>query len=399
MSGRPAARQGDPTVHGGAIVAGSLDVLIGGQPAARMGDAHVCPLCDGPKPHGGGPLAGGAATVLVNGLPVARQADLATCASPAPDAVAVGCPTVLVGDGASGGGGGHGGAAVRGARAGLLTTASAEAPGGVEGTRWLEAEVVDAAGLPLRGGAYRLEGEGGRAEDGRLRLDGRVVRRGLEQAADYTLTVRTVCGANWSAAEARVGEEVDLYAAAPGYAEGTRATFRVYRTDAEGPRVAVAELSAEVRREEVRARWAYEEGGEPPARKQAPRAASAEGAAERGPAPNRGNGTFDAHPIREAMERPLGGDTAEGPAHAGAGMPSYVFEVVVGEGPTAWKASSGPLVYRDWIELELIDAQGRPLAGAPYRLLLANGAVRTGTSDAQGMIREDDVPPGDHRLL
>ena len=36
---RPAARQGDSTAHGGVITSGCPTVLIGGQPAARLGDA------------------------------------------------------------------------------------------------------------------------------------------------------------------------------------------------------------------------------------------------------------------------------------------------------------------------------------------------------------------------
>ena len=41
---KPAARMGDPTAHGGTIVAGFPTVLIGGQPAARISDMHVCPM-------------------------------------------------------------------------------------------------------------------------------------------------------------------------------------------------------------------------------------------------------------------------------------------------------------------------------------------------------------------
>ncbi|MHB1295092.1 MAG: PAAR domain-containing protein [Anaerolineae bacterium] len=94
-----AARQGDPTTHGGAIVSGCPTVLIGGQPAARMGDMHTCPqVTPGtpPAPHVGGPITLGSATVLIGGQPAARQGEMATCVGP-PDSIAMGCPTVLVG--------------------------------------------------------------------------------------------------------------------------------------------------------------------------------------------------------------------------------------------------------------------------------------------------------------
>lgn len=95
--GMPAARMGDQTVHGGVIVVGCPTVLIGGKPAARVGDMHTCPLVNpGPVPHVGGPiLPPGNPLVLIGGMPAARVGDMATCVGP-PDSIAVGCPTVLV---------------------------------------------------------------------------------------------------------------------------------------------------------------------------------------------------------------------------------------------------------------------------------------------------------------
>lgn len=67
--GKPAARMGDMTVHGGAIVVGEPTVLIGGLPAARVGDMHTCPMVNPgapPPPHVGGPIMPpGAVTVLI----------------------------------------------------------------------------------------------------------------------------------------------------------------------------------------------------------------------------------------------------------------------------------------------------------------------------------------------
>jgi len=97
--GQPAARQGDTTAHGGVITVGYPTVLIGGQPAARMGDMHTCPMATPgtpPVPHVGGPILGGSATVLIGNQPAARQGDMATCVGP-PDTIAMGCPTVLIG--------------------------------------------------------------------------------------------------------------------------------------------------------------------------------------------------------------------------------------------------------------------------------------------------------------
>ena len=70
-------------------------------PAARITDMHTCPMQDptpvGPKPHVGGPiLPPGCPTVLIGGLPAACMGDPATCVGP-PDAIAKGSMTVLIG--------------------------------------------------------------------------------------------------------------------------------------------------------------------------------------------------------------------------------------------------------------------------------------------------------------
>lgn len=66
-------------------------------PAARVGDIHTCPLVTVLVPHVGGPiLPPGALTVLIGGMPAARLGDMATCVGP-PDAIIRGSATVLIG--------------------------------------------------------------------------------------------------------------------------------------------------------------------------------------------------------------------------------------------------------------------------------------------------------------
>ncbi len=68
-----------------------------GQPAARIGDMHVCPMVTGLVPHVGGPLLPpGVPTVIIGGVPAAIVGGLATCAGP-PDVVALGSFTVMLG--------------------------------------------------------------------------------------------------------------------------------------------------------------------------------------------------------------------------------------------------------------------------------------------------------------
>lgn len=69
-------------------------------PAARLGDMHVCPMVTPapvPVPHVGGPIIGpGMPTVLIGGIPAAVLGDMLTCVGP-PDVIAKGSATVLIG--------------------------------------------------------------------------------------------------------------------------------------------------------------------------------------------------------------------------------------------------------------------------------------------------------------
>jgi uncharacterized Zn-binding protein involved in type VI secretion len=93
-----AARVGDLTSHGTPLGPGpgSFNVLIGGQPAWRVGsDVHTCPLVTG-VPHVGGVVPIGSFTVLINNLFAARQGDMVLEAGP-PNTIIMGCPTVMIG--------------------------------------------------------------------------------------------------------------------------------------------------------------------------------------------------------------------------------------------------------------------------------------------------------------
>jgi uncharacterized Zn-binding protein involved in type VI secretion len=67
------------------------------QPAARVGDIHICPMVNVLVPHVGGPiLPPGGIPVLIGGMPAARVGDMAVCVGP-PDVIALGSFKVLIG--------------------------------------------------------------------------------------------------------------------------------------------------------------------------------------------------------------------------------------------------------------------------------------------------------------
>jgi uncharacterized Zn-binding protein involved in type VI secretion len=90
----PAARVGDPTGHPGVITGpGVATVLIGGMPAAVMGDLHSCAMPPLAGPHPPSPIAKGSATVLIGGRPAARVGDMSGCGAP----IVLGMLTVDIG--------------------------------------------------------------------------------------------------------------------------------------------------------------------------------------------------------------------------------------------------------------------------------------------------------------
>ena len=66
--------------------------------ASRISDMHTCPLVNpGPVPHVGGPIVGpSVSTVLIGGLPAAVVGDLLVCTGP-PDTIVKGSATVFIG--------------------------------------------------------------------------------------------------------------------------------------------------------------------------------------------------------------------------------------------------------------------------------------------------------------
>lgn len=66
--------------------------------AARVSDMHVCPMVNpGGVPHVGGPiLPPGAVTVLIGGMPAATLGDMCVCCGP-PDSIVMGSTSVLIG--------------------------------------------------------------------------------------------------------------------------------------------------------------------------------------------------------------------------------------------------------------------------------------------------------------
>lgn len=349
--GKPAARIGDMTCHGGALVVGCPTVLIGGVPAARVGDMHVCPMLNPgtpPPPHVGGPVVMGSPMVLIGGMPAARMGDMATCAGP-PDTIVLGCPTVLIGEGGSGAaaGGGGGAPAVASAVASAATAQIDNLEASTKIEHWVEFQFVDSAGLPVSGIPYKFTDPDGNESAGVLKPDGRV-RRDALNAGQCKVQLYSVSNAKWSRDKADVGDKLKMSAEIEGYDDGTPAVIQVYRRDIKGPDVPVETIETSVEQAKVEGEWEY------------------------------------VYP--EETESEKTGKTAE----RGYTSPDYFFEVLVGKG----KARSGFLPLNDELEIELRDENDNPIANEDYILCMPNGEIRKGKLDGKGYKKEKDLPPG-----
>ena len=383
---QPAARLGDPTAHGGAVTSGNPTVLIGGQPAATVGDLHVCPLCS-PGPHVGGPVSVGAPTVLIGGRPAARVGDACVCAAPAPDVIVAGCPTVLIG--------GASGAASPGAAAAVASAHGASLEPGTPGTGttarplspWVGVGYVDAAGRPVTGWRYRAEGgaDGDRQRDGQLGTGGQVWCDALAGSGPVKVGLVGVYGCRWARDEARVGEAVGMSARCVGVADGELALFEVWRETATATgaasRAKVWEVMGEVAGERVEAAapfvFAWADGDRPA---QAGGSATAE------------MGDEPATPVLPDLD----GGGGRGRLDAMGNDITFSLEVSVGG---VHRTRGNTLRVRDWTEMTFVDSDGEPVPHATFEILLGDGERRTGQADSAGRHRIDDVPPGNVVVL
>lgn len=183
-----------------------------GNPAARLGDPHMCPMVNpGPAaiPHVGMPISGpGIPTVLVGSMPASVVGDMCPCVGP-PDSVAMGstgvmfggmpaarmgdptahggqivmgCPTVLVGESGGGGGGGGG---------------SAQAAEEMEQGQFVKIALVDEEGNPAALEKYSIELPDGSIREGRLGPDGMTIVYVAEEG-DCTVTFPECNQEDWS---------------------------------------------------------------------------------------------------------------------------------------------------------------------------------------------------------
>ena len=209
-----------PHVGGPILPPGQPTVLIAGMPASVVGDMCVCV---GPPDA----IAMGSTGVTIGGRPAARMGDPTVHGG----MIAVGCPTVLIGETGGGGGGGGGGSSSSSGDATVDAEASATVAGAVlqaanvaaaqniaaqemvsaltdtvlpsssptnDPTRrsWVEIELIGDDDAPVRYARYRITTATGEVREGWTDESGRARVDGLPDG-DYTLALLELDADNW----------------------------------------------------------------------------------------------------------------------------------------------------------------------------------------------------------
>jgi uncharacterized Zn-binding protein involved in type VI secretion len=340
--GQPAARMLDQTAHGGVIMVGFPMVLIGGMPAARVGDMHLCPMLNPgvpPPPHVGGPITKGSTSVMIGGMPAARMGDPCTCSGP-PDSIVKGCPTVLIGDSMSGGGGAGGSGSEK---SGEATPESSEETEVEE--HYLNVSVVDSGGFPITGAEYELTPPTGEKTVSPL-MGG--VKEVNVDSGSYDIEIRAITSAKWSKTIAKVGEKVKATAETTGVPAGEKATIEIHVKDSAFPDAVLKTIETTVQGDKIEGEWEL---------------------------------VVDKGFLKMQEEKLKGG---------GFSSPAYYFIAKT----STLSQRSGLLEYKDEIEFKLKDKDGNPIADKKYRVILPSGEVKEGTLGGGGDAKVPDVPPG-----
>jgi hypothetical protein len=264
--------------------------------------------------------------------------DMVTCSGP-PDSIMVGCPTVLIGEGGGGGGGGAGlaGAAASAAMAGDDPESNED--------HFLDVKFVDKKGNPIKGVKYELKTPDNKKIKGTL--GGQIRKTGVKEG-NYEINLIGFAQARWSVSEANVGEKVKLSVDSFGIESGTPIVFSIIKKDISGPEHFITAIDATIKDNEAEVEWEFPEEVD----------------------------------VKSECEI----DTDKKEKYS---KPEYYF-LAVSDYTTA---RSGPLYYKDSIEITLKDEDGKGVADQQYRLTLSTGEIRSGKLDGSGYAKEENIPP------
>jgi len=160
-----------------------------------------------------------------------------------------------------------------------------------------------------------------------------------------------VTNLKWSAKEARRGDILTLTADVSGCRDHTDAKVTIFEYDRDNAHDRIVQIPTAVMRNKIEVKWEYEYHED-----------------------------TDEIPTDEELKK-------YGKSY---NPPEYFFVVEIDGHKFGGKQESGLLTFKDWIEIKLLSYSGKE----KYVLHLPDGSKREGQFDSEGLLREEDIPPG-----
>ncbi|PKK84995.1 MAG: hypothetical protein CVT49_00190 [candidate division Zixibacteria bacterium HGW-Zixibacteria-1] len=164
-----------------------------------------------------------------------------------------------------------------------------------------------------------------------------------------------VINMKWSAAEARRGDILTLSADIKGVVSGIEVKITIYEFDRDKIHDKITEFPATVADDKIEVKWEYEYHE-------------------------------DTDEIASEEELQRYGNNYN--------PPEYFFVIEIDGLKFGKDQESKLLEFKDWIEIELLDVNGRPVPNVDFEIKMPDGATQTGKLNSEGKVKVENVPPG-----
>lgn len=168
-----------------------------------------------------------------------------------------------------------------------------------------------------------------------------------------------VTNMKWDKKEARRGDIVKLSADIAGVNEGTEVKVIIFEYDADGVNDKIVEIPTTVKNKKIELSWEYEYHED-----------------------------VDEIPTDDELKK----------YGKNYNPPEYFFVIEVDSSRFGENQESKLLTFKDYIDIELKDENGKAVANEKYILYMPDGSKRQGQLDGAGYAREKDIPPGKIRV-
>ena len=246
---------------------------------------------------------------------------------------------VMIGDsGASGSGSGSGDSGGDSVQA---KAAAVE----VDKGHFLYLRFVDKGGKTITGVNYEIKTPDNKKMSGVI--TGPLKKAGLEEG-DYEIALKAITKAEWSDKSANVGDKVKLLVDTVGVKDDEKAILSIFIKSANCPDKQFKTIESRVSGGKVEEEWELKIDDE----------------------------FIESYETGEKSERYR--------------SPSFYFTVNIAR----FKAKSGMLAYKDWVEMKINDPDGKALANREYKVYCSDGQVKEGKLDGDGYAKIEGVSPG-----